>query len=61
MTITLIHTSSAWLVDFSQTDDAGNMRHLFGTCILPTPFTGSASYEMVRARIQQKNPGFDVV
>jgi hypothetical protein len=33
---------------------------LFGTHILPTPFTGQASAEMVLASVAKRNPGVDV-
>jgi hypothetical protein len=57
-TIALIQTANAWFADFG--NDA-EILALFGSTILPTAFSHDARYADVRARIQQINPGYEVL
>ena len=45
----------AWMCDFRDAPDAAKVQDLFGTTIIPTPFTTTASFEMVKASIE-RNP-----
>ena len=53
----LFRGHNAWMV---QTDDP-EVRELFGTDTIPTPFTLQAEPERVLAEIQARNPGSAVV
>ena len=49
-----------WSVDWSDTPEAYEIRGLFGTTKVPTPFTPNASFETVRDAIQALNPEYTV-
>lgn len=62
-TIHIYRTAHGWMAAFM--DEHGNpdksiARH-WGTHHLPTAFTAHASYDMVRAELAKRNPGYHVV
>ena len=48
-----------WMAHFLG-PQAANIRHLFGTDTVPTPFHGSCKIETVLAGVQSRNPGMGV-
>lgn len=56
-TIILSRTEQGWVARHSDPE----IRRLFGTETLPTPFTATASPEMVHHEIQSLNPGARIV
>ena len=59
-TIVVRRTTSCWIADCGDTDDAENIRQLFGTTTLPLPFTPDAPLSLVRSTIQAQNPGYQI-
>lgn len=58
--IELFKTNQGWMADF-QGPQAEEIRRLFGTSVIPTPFTAQAESANVMANIQSKNPDCIVV
>lgn len=54
-TIRLVKDTDCWVAVY-QGPHREDILSLFGTAILPTPFTRSASAERVREEIQRLNP-----
>lgn len=59
--LVLVTDGQAYHADYSSTDEADDMRRLFGTTIIPTAFTANADPTMVQAEIQRLNPQYDVM
>lgn len=51
-TITLFKTVRGWMARFSEAE----IKELFGTDTLPTPFTAAASPAVVMAEVRRLNP-----
>lgn len=60
-TITLVFDSGyGWHARYSG-PHAAEIKDLFGTNILPTPFTPQATFDMVRSELASRNPGAVIV
>lgn len=60
-TITLVFDGGyGWHARYSG-PHAREIKNLFGTTILPTPFTPKATFDMVRAELATRNPGVEIV
>lgn len=57
-TLHLSIVNGSWVCDFTGTKEEANIRNLFGTTMLPTPYTAKANPDAVIARIQERNPTF---
>ena len=55
--LTLVILNGHWYIQ----DDTPHVREIFGTSLLPSPFTAAMPREDVRARIQKLNPGRTVL
>lgn len=55
--IRLVILNGAWHADMSDADGAAEIRELFGTCLLETPFLVGADVDDVAATIRELNPG----
>ena len=60
-TLRLKKGPDAWYVDFAETEQAARIRDLFGTTVIPTPFTASADAARVISAVAKLNPGYAVV
>ena len=56
--IKLINSKTGWLARFENDQE---IISLFGTDTIPTPFTENASPMMVKAEIEKRNPGYNVI
>ena len=50
-----------WVAEFAETSEAATIRELFGTTILPMPFTVRAERDRIVAEVEALNPGCVVV
>ena len=57
-TIKLINSKQGWLARFENDTE---IMALFGTDTIPTPYTEKAMPSMVKAEIEKRNPGYNVV
>lgn len=55
--IVLIRQAGVWMARHL---DNLEIVALFGTDLIPTPFTSQASFETVKARLAKLNPGCDI-
>ncbi len=55
--IRIFKGEQGWLADF---ENDAEIKALFGTTILPTPFTPAADKYRVMEEIKKLNPGYDV-
>ena len=60
-TLVLSRNHTGWNVDFRDSFEASEIVRLFGTTILPTPFTASASLETVLRNVQAQNPSARII
>lgn len=56
----IMAVEGTWAVDFSGDDSREEIERLFGTEIVPTPYTTLTPRERVVAAIQRQNPGCTV-
>jgi hypothetical protein len=56
-TIRVMLRDGGWVADFGGTDQAGECSRLFGTCVLPTPFTAQMPVGVVIADVKKRNAG----
>jgi len=60
-TITIFLNDNTWYADMRRADDAEEIQELFGTYILPTPFTAQSSATKVSDVLTQRNPGHEIL
>lgn len=49
-------TDGYWIADMSNAKDSDLIQSLFGTRLIPTPFTSGTSFTAVQHEIQKMNP-----
>ena len=59
--ITITVTPTGWIADFARASSAAEIMALFGTTILPLPWTAHASPETVRADLAAREPDHMIV
>jgi len=59
-TLYLTLINNTWHADSNETSERAYIIGLFGTAILPTPFTGEANRQDVIATIAKLNPQYNV-
>lgn len=57
-TIKIINSPSGWLARF---ENDAKIMELFGTDTIPTPFNERATPSLVKACIEDRNPGYNVI
>jgi hypothetical protein len=60
-TIRLYQAADVWMADFSGAHDAAEIRDLFGTTALPTPYSARILSSVVQDAVRRKNPGYRVL
>lgn len=60
-TLYLSLINNVWHADSNETSERAYITGLFGTAILPTPFTGEADRQEVITTIAKLNPQYNVV
>ena len=60
-TIEIFLTNNTWHADMSHADDAEGIKKLFGTYVLPTPFTAKTEVANVAQELERKNPGHEIL
>ena len=53
--ITIRLIDGTWIADMSQSESAARIQHLFGTMLLPTPYTVKTSAATVQRALQALN------
>ena len=53
-------TSTGYVVDYTGTEHEAEIQALFGTPVLPTPFTAQCPASEVQAELQAGNPEYKV-
>jgi len=53
--ITIRLIDGTWIADMSQSENASEIQHLFGTMLLPTPYTAQTSAATVQRAVQALN------
>ncbi len=59
--ITIFLEDDTWCANMRQADGAGEIKELFGTYILPTPFTAQSSATDVAQVLAGRNPGHEIL
>jgi hypothetical protein len=54
---TIYRDGNSWMLDHADDPSAADVKHLFGTTVLPMPFTARAEEAMVLAALTAQNPG----
>ncbi len=60
-TIEIFTKDNTWHADFRRADGAEEIKELFETYILPTPFTWKMPVAEVVQEIARKNPGHEIL
>jgi len=59
-TLVLVIVNGFWMADFIETSEAARIKQLFGSTLVPMPFTAEANREDVIANTAKKNPQYKV-
>lgn len=60
-TIQIILQNNTWHADMTHATGAEEIKELFGTYLLPTPFTAKSATETVVASLRKRNPGHEIL
>jgi hypothetical protein len=59
-TLVLVIVNGFWVADFIETSEAARIKQLFGSTMVPMPYTAEANREDVIAIAQKQNPQYKV-